>query len=73
MKNLRTAAKVVEALGLELVCDLTRANAKQAWHWYGRAGTFPPRTYVVLTRALRRRGYRAPDSLWKMTGSDGAA
>jgi len=73
MKNLRTALEVVEAIGLDRVCELTEANPKQAWHWYGRAGMFPANTYVVLMRALRRRGCRAPDSLWNMVGIDRAA
>jgi hypothetical protein len=73
MKNLRTADEVVHVLGLDRVCELTEANPKQAWHWYGRAGVFPARTYVVLKRALKRRGCRAPDYLWSMTGVDKAA
>lgn len=73
MKKLRTAKQVVDTLGLETVCELTGANAKQAWHWYGRAGVFPAKTYVVLTRTLRRRGYIAPASLWNMTGIKQAA
>lgn len=73
MKYLRTPDQVVEAIGLETVCELTGANAKQAWNWYGRAGMFPANTYVVLTRALRRRGYTAPANLWNMKGIDRAA
>lgn len=73
MKKLRTTKQVVDTLGLETVCELTGANAKQAWHWYGRAGVFPAKTYVVLTRALRRRGYVAPATLWSMTGIKQAA
>jgi hypothetical protein len=68
MKNLRTAKEVVEALGIERVCELTDANAKQAWHWYGRAEQFPANTYVALQKALKRRGFRAPDALWAMKG-----
>ena len=66
MKNLRTAAAVVDAIGIDRVCKLTRTNPKVAWHWYGRAGAFPPRTYVVLQRALKERGFEAPPKLWKM-------
>lgn len=73
MKKLRTTKQVVDLLGVETLCELTGANAKQAWHWYGRAGVFPAKTYVVLTRALRRRGYIAPASLWSMTGIKQAA
>lgn len=74
MRTLRTAEKVIDALGgLERVCELTGANLKQAWNWHGRAGTFPSNTYVVMTRALRRRGAVAPPQLWKMKGLDRAA
>lgn len=73
MKKLRTAAQVVDVLGLETLCALTKANPKQAWHWYGRAGMFPANTYVTLTRALRRRGYIAPATLWNMKGIERAA
>lgn len=69
MKKLRTAKDVVEALGgLTAVCELTGANTKQAWNWIGRAETFPSNTYVVMTRALRRRQAQAPAWLWNMRG-----
>jgi len=76
MKKLRTVEsveKVVNVLGLETVCELTEANGKQVWHWYGRAGMFPANTYVVVKRALKRRGYNAPDYLWNMKGIKRAA
>lgn len=73
MRDLRTADEVVEVLGLERVCELTEANAKQAWHWYSRKGMFPARTYVVMQRALKRRRCRAPARLWNMVGVDHAA
>lgn len=38
-------------------------SAVSNWKAYRR---FPPNTYVVLTSAIRRRGKRAPDSLWGM-------
>jgi hypothetical protein len=74
MKQLRTAEKVIEALGgLDRVCELTGANLKQAWNWYGRAGTFPSNTYWVMERALRRRGFAVDPRLFKMKGLDRAA
>lgn len=74
MRKIRTPQQVIEALGgLDAVCELTEANAKQVWHWYGRAGQFPANTYVAMTRALRRRGYVAPVSLWPMKGLKRAA
>jgi hypothetical protein len=74
MKKLRTPLEVIEHLGgVDRVCELTGANAKQVWHWYGRAGKFPANTYVALKRALRRRDCYAPDHLWNMKGISDAA
>jgi hypothetical protein len=64
MKNLRTALEVVEALGIDLVCELTDANPKQAWHWYSRTGIFPAYTYRAIQKALKKRRLHAPDELW---------
>lgn len=74
MKRLRNAEAVVRRLGgLKGVCELTGANLKQAWHWSGRAGTFPAQYYVVMTRELNRLGYEAPARLWNMKGLREAA
>ncbi|WP_334358387.1 MULTISPECIES: hypothetical protein [unclassified Bradyrhizobium] len=60
---------MIRALGgIEVVLQLTGANAKQAWNWTGRFGAFPANTYVCLMRALNRRGYTAPARLWNMKG-----
>jgi hypothetical protein len=69
MRYLRSAQDVVDALGgLAAVCELTGANTKQAWNWAGRADQFPACTYVVMIRALNRRGATAPARLWNMRG-----
>ena|SRR5688572_27741796 len=73
LRTVETPEKVVNLLGVETICELCEANAKQVWHWYGRAGMFPANTYVVVKRALRRRGYNAPDYLWNMKGVKRAA
>lgn len=73
IKTCRSIDHVVEVLGVEMICELTGANRRQAWNWYGRAGMFPANTYVALTRALRSRGYTAPARLWNMKGLDRAA
>jgi hypothetical protein len=70
MKNLRTAGEVVDAIGLDRVCELTESNPKGVWHWTGRTGVFPAYTYVALQKALKKRRCRAPDSLWNMVGID---
>jgi len=66
MKELRTAAAVVDAIGIDRVCEITKTTPKVAWHWWGRAKAFPPRTYVTMQRALKRRRCTAPPALWKM-------
>jgi hypothetical protein len=69
MRHLKTAQEVVDALGgLSAVRKLTGANVKQAWNWIGRAESFPASTYVIMIRALKRRGMTAPAWLWNMRG-----
>jgi hypothetical protein len=69
MRKLKTAKQVVRELGgLPRVCEITEANPKQAMNWPGRAKAFPARTYVVMQRALKRRGATAPARLWNMVG-----
>jgi hypothetical protein len=68
--HLKTAQDVVNALGgLDAVCKMFDATKKQAWNWVGRkGGKFPAHTYVVMQRALKRRGKSAPAHLWTMSG-----
>lgn len=70
MKNLTDAAQIVEVLGgPQRVAEMTRAkNVKAVWNWHGYFAAFPPNTYAVMIRELKRRGYTAPPSLWKMRG-----
>lgn len=63
---LDTAAEVIERLGgLSRVGELTGSRYTAVGNWKA-AGAFPPRTYLVLTCALRDRGFEAPISLWNM-------
>ena len=67
MKRLRTADQVIERLGgLERVAALTETKMKSAYN-FPRFGAFPSRTFDAMTKALKRRGYTAPASLWGMT------
>jgi hypothetical protein len=69
MRNLKTAKEVVERLGgLPRVAKLAETDIPTAKNWPGRAKSFPASTYVVMQRALRRRGARAPARLWNMRG-----
>lgn len=67
---LETAAEVMAALGpggedlgIQAVADLTGSGYKSVHNWR-TANAFPPKTYVVLTEALRLKGLSAPRSLW---------
>ena len=63
---LETAAAVIESLGgLSHVGKLTGSRYTAVANWKA-AGAFPPRTYLLLTCALRDRGFEAPASLWNM-------
>jgi hypothetical protein len=67
MKSIQTAAEVVKALGgIKATAALTgrKYNAAANWPVFGH---FPSNTYVALTEALNRAGYRAPPTLWKMS------
>lgn len=73
MKKLTTAAEIVEVLGgPEAVAKLTNATLEAVWNWHGYFEQFPANTYVLMTRALERRGYKAPPHLWKMRGFEKA-
>jgi len=63
-RNLKTAAEVMAALGGPTgVSRLTGAQYKNAWAWQ-RVPIFPARYFLVMTRALRKKRFRAPPSLW---------
>lgn len=67
MEELSTAEQVLQALGgHEAVAALTGSKPKAVtnWKYFNR---FPSRTYVAMTGELKRRGKRAPASLWKMS------
>lgn len=67
LEMLETAADVFTALGDNPgVGELTGAKPSALSMWR-KAESFPPKTYVVMTEALRAIGKTAPDSLWRMT------
>jgi hypothetical protein len=73
MKKLRTANQVIDKLGgLDRIADMTVTDLKSAYNW-PRFGAFPSSTYDLMIRALNRRGYTAPASLWKMRKGKRAA
>ena len=64
--QLSTTSEVVKALGgIAAVAEMTGSSYNAACNWQAFPN-FPPKTYLVLSRALRARGYSAPASLWGM-------
>jgi len=66
MRRLVTTEAVIEELGgVKSIAKLAGAKYVTAHHWK-QSGSFPARTYVLLTSLLAERNCRAPDSLWNM-------
>ncbi len=64
MVELRSVSEVFEELGgIVGVAYLTGATYRAAHNWKA-AGQFPPKTYMVLTAALKDAGCTAPSNLW---------
>ena len=63
MKNLNTVREVVEAIGRARLEDLARATPQMISNWISK-NRFAPHDYEWMDKYLRRRGYRAPPSLW---------
>jgi hypothetical protein len=65
--ELTSTSAVVTALGgFQAVAELTGRKYNAVWNW-AQAQHFPPNTYLVMTKELRRLGKSAPATLWKMT------
>jgi len=63
----KTAKEVVAVLGgVDAVCRMAGKDVKTVYHWTGDAG-FPARTHDWMTKALKKRGVRAPPVLWNQT------
>lgn len=61
---LRTKPEVMQALGgIAGLSKLTRSGYKATENW-SRAKTFPSRFHALMIWELRKRGLRAPASLW---------
>lgn len=65
LRTVTTAKEVVGVLGGNAaVCQMTGADFKSVYHWTGGAGMFPARYHDMMTKALRKRGVKAPPRLW---------
>jgi len=63
MRELTKARDVVEYLGgIDAVCAMTGRDYKTIYHWMN--GTFPARYFLLMTTALKKRGFTAPPALW---------
>ena len=70
---LETVAEVFDALGGNAaVMDLTRAKHLQTVTNWLYTGRFAAHTYLVVTRALEKKGCTAPPHLWGITDPDKA-
>lgn len=74
LRPLETTKQVIDALGGNAaVRELTGLRSPQAVWEYVNRGSFPPKTFVVMQKALTDRGFSAPSSLWQMLGEHGDA
>jgi hypothetical protein len=64
-KSVATVFDVIDLLGgpvaVGALCGVSRNTV---YHWLERG--IPPQYYLVMTEALRKRGYTAPAALWQM-------
>jgi hypothetical protein len=50
--------------GVSKVAALTRSKYNRAWNWTAKP-TFPADTYDAMIKALMKKKYTAPPSLWR--------
>lgn len=63
-RQLETTGDVLDALGVQPVCEMTGASYKVVCDWRSHE-TFPANYFLVMTWALKRKRLRAPPSLWR--------
>jgi hypothetical protein len=70
---LQTASEVIDACGgPKAVATLTNSSIQAVCNWRG-TGRLAPRTFLVLSAELERRGVSANPSLWGMQQPETAA
>lgn len=66
LRSLSTVNEVIIALGDNAgAAEITRRGVTAVCNWRA-ANRLPARSYLVITEALKQRGYCAPASLWEM-------
>lgn len=64
MSTIRTVRAAIDVLGgYSEVASLAGVSYSAVSYWACQ-GRFPARTHIVLSQALRRRGYKAASGLW---------
>jgi hypothetical protein len=65
LKPCRSLEDVFAALdGDNGVMALTKSRQNNVFNWRNAQRKFPAKFYLIMTRALAKRGYTAPPSLW---------
>jgi hypothetical protein len=72
LRTLETTSDIIDVCGgnkpfAKLVRSRKRNRSDQHASNYRRTNIFPPDTYLVVTAFLKKKGYRAPASLWGIT------
>ena len=66
MQIISNAGEVIDALGgYKRIATIFGVVLSAPYNWRTR-GRFPPKTFVVFTRELSKRGMVAPPTLWGM-------
>lgn len=72
-RELHTTSEIVKALGGNgPTARLTGRTTQHVWNWKN-AGRFPADTFLILSKELEDRGYRAVPELWGITQPESAA
>lgn len=67
---LTSTSEVIDALGgTAAVARMLNAKMQSVSNWRATQ-TFPPQTYVAIKAELRKIDRDAPDSLWRMLGTE---
>jgi hypothetical protein len=62
-RHVNKTDEAIKALGgVGKVAALTGVTEEAVYNWINRG--FPTDTYLILTRALNKRGYSVSDALW---------
>jgi hypothetical protein len=72
-ETLHTVTEVFDALGGNSGLEALTGSKPNTVSMWKSAGSFPAKTYVIMTDALHSIGKTAPDSLWGMKSKEHAS